>query len=134
MHVVLVLIAFMIVGALLFATFMGSRSQPLTSTAFWMSLAVWALQLIVGVVAMGWVIFLGISTPHCSQNCEWDLLNANLYGFMIFVALTLVASMVVMIRLRRSGKVWIAPVSGIVLILVACPISSAIAYKAMLFF
>ena len=74
---------------------------------------------------------------HCADAwhvARWDLLNANLYGFMIFVALTLVASMVVMIRLRRSGKVWIAPVSGIVLILVACPISSAIAYKAMLFF
>ena len=85
-------------------------------------------------VAIGWVTFLAISIPHCGQNCEWDLLNASIYGFMVFVALTLVVSMGVMIRLRRSGKAWIAPVAGIVLILVACPISSAIAYKAMLFF
>ncbi|WP_337005948.1 hypothetical protein [Microbacterium sp. LB12] len=121
-------------GALLFATFMGNRSQPLTSHAFWGSLGLWALQLIVGVVAIGWVTFLAISIPHCGQNCEWELLSASIYGFMIFVALTLVASMAVMIRLRRSGKVWIAPVAGIALILVACPIASAIAYKAMLFF
>jgi len=113
---------------------MGLWVTPKAVPEYWGSLLTWVFQLIVSMVAVFWVGFLGISTPHCAPNCQWDLLGYNFQGFMIATALIQLVSIVLMVVLRRRPKVWVVPVAGIALTVVLCVISSFIAYKAMLFF
>jgi len=112
----------------------GFWTRPKPSPQFWASLVLWWVQLVASVVAVFWVGFLGISTPHCSPNCEWDLLGYNFQAFMWAAAAIQVVSLVLLVVLRRKERVWIVPVSAIGLIIVLCAVSSVIAYKAMLFF
>lgn len=90
--------------------------------------------MLVSMATVFWIGFLGISTPHCSPNCEWDLLGSNFRGFMISAAVIQIVSLILIVLLRRRRKVWIVPFAGIALTVVSCVISSVIAYKAMLFF
>ncbi|MEV4736202.1 MULTISPECIES: hypothetical protein [unclassified Microbacterium] len=116
------------------AVTVGLRSRPKPVERYWGSLATWGFQLLVSMGAVFWVGFLGISTPHCSPDCEWDLLGLNFQGFMISAAGIQLVSLVLTVVFQRRDRVWIVPVAGIVLTLVGCVISSVIAYKAMLFF
>ena len=112
----------------------GFWTRPKPSPQFWASLVLWWVQLVASVVAVFWVGSLGISTPHCSPNCEWALLAQNRQTFMWAAAAIQIASLVLTVVLRRAERVWIVPVSAIGLLVVLCAVSSAIAYKAMLFF
>lgn len=120
--------------AVITAAVIEGRTRPRAVPAFWGSLAIWGLQVLVSMAAVFWVGFLGISTPHCDQDCEWDLLGNNFLGFTIAAALVQFVSIALIVILRRNRKVWIVPAAAIVLTLLMCVASSAIAYKAMLFF
>ncbi|UNK69966.1 hypothetical protein [Microbacterium sp. H1-D42] len=120
--------------ALCIAAAVGRWLPPRAVPEYSAALVVWCLQLFVSMAAVFWVGFLGISTPHCSPNCEWDLLGNNFQGFMIASALIQLASIVVIVLLRDRQRVWVVPLASIVLVIVLCGASSVIAYKAMLFF
>ena len=116
------------------AAAIGLRLQPKAVPEYWTSLVIWGLQLLVSMAAVFWVGFLGISTPHCSPNCEWDLLGYNLQGFMIAAGLIPLVSIVLIVLLRHRSTVRRVPLAGIALTVVLCVVSSVVAYKAMLFF
>lgn len=116
------------------AAAIGVWLRPKAAPEYWNSLVVWGLQLLVSMAAVFWVGFLGISTPHCSPNCEWDLLSYNFRGFMISAALIQLVTIVLIIVLRRRSTVRRIPLVGIALIVALCVVSSLVAYKAMLFF
>lgn len=120
--------------ALGIAVAIGLWLRPKPAPEYWSSLFVWCLQLLASMAAVFWVGFLGISTPHCSPNCEWDLLGFNFQGFMIATALIQLMSIVLIIALRRRTTVWRIPLAGTALVVALCVVSSVIAYKAMLFF
>lgn len=112
----------------------GRWTRPRPSAAYRDSLLTWSIQLLVSMAAVFWVGFLGISTPHCAPDCEWDLLEDNFRGFMIATAVIQFVSLVLIVLLRRRRKVWIVPAAAIALTAALCVVSSVIAYKAMLFF
>lgn len=121
-------------AAVITAGVIEGRTQPRAVPAFWGSLAIWGLQVLVSMAAVFWVTFQGISTPHCDQDCEWDLLWINRLVFMIATALVQFASIALIVALRRNTRVWLIPLAAIVLTLLMCVVSTVIAYKAMLFF
>lgn len=125
------LIAVVAVGV---AAAIGFWIAPKPHLEYWRSLLFWAFQLLGSMVAVFWVGFLGISTPHCSPTCHWDLLGYNFQGFMIATAVIQTTSILLIVLLRRHSKVWIVPVAGMALTAVLCGVSTVIAYKAMLFF
>lgn len=116
------------------AAAVGFWIPPRPHLEYWRSLLFWAFQLLGSMVAVFWVGFLGISTPHCSPDCQWDLLGYNFQGFMIATAVIQATSILLIVLLRRHPKVWIVPITGMALTAVLCVVSTAIAYKAMLFF
>ncbi|MHC9045560.1 hypothetical protein ACYX8G_13305 [Microbacterium saperdae] len=120
--------------ALGIAAAVGHWTRPGPVPEFGTSLVIWGVQLLVSMAAVFWVGFLGISTPHCAPDCEWDLLSGNFRGFTIATALIQFAGIVLIVALRRRPRVWIVPIAGIALTVILCVISSVIAYKAMLFF
>ncbi|MDQ0648594.1 hypothetical protein QFZ53_002790 [Microbacterium natoriense] len=112
----------------------GRWLPPRVVPEYWISLVTWGAQLLVSMVAVFWIGFLGISTPHCAPNCEWDLLGLNFRGFMIAAGLIQVISMVLIVLMRRRRQVRLVPVFGIALTLILFALSAVIAHKAMLFF
>lgn len=120
--------------ALGIAVAVGRWTRPRPAPEYGAALLTWGVQLLVSMAAVFWVGFLGISTPHCAPNCEWDLLGSNFRGFMIATALIQFATIVLVILLRRRGKVWVVPAAATALTVALCVVSSVIAYKAMLFF
>lgn len=110
------------------------RTPASTGPEYWASLVAWSVQLLAAMAAVFWVGFLGISTPACAPNCDGDLLGYNFQGFMIAAGIIQLASMVLIILLRRRPKVWVVPLAATGLIIVLAVVSSIIAYKAMLFF
>ena len=120
--------------ALGIATAIGLGLRPRPAPEYWASLVAWSVQLLAAMAAVFWVGFLGISTPACAPNCDWDLLGYNFQGFMIAAGIIQLASMVLIILLRRRPKVWVVPLAATGLIIVLAVVSSIIAYKAMLFF
>lgn len=120
--------------ALGIAAAIGRWLRPKPVPEYWGSLATWGLQLFVSMAAVFWVGFLGISTPHCSPDCEWDLLENNFRGFMLLTALIQFVSIVLIVIFRRRRKVRIIPLAGTAITVAACAVSSVVAYKAMLFF
>lgn len=126
-----ILIAALVFGV---AVGIGVWTRPSPAPGFWASLALWWVQLVAAAFAVFWVGFLGISTPHCSPECEWDLLGNNFQVFMWAMAVVQLASLALIVLLRRHRRVSIVPIAAIALIVVLCAVSSAVAYKAMLFF
>ncbi|GEC75993.1 MULTISPECIES: hypothetical protein [Microbacterium] len=116
------------------AAAIGRWLRPKAVSEYSAALVAWCFQLFVSMAAVFWVGFLGISTPHCSPNCEWDLLGYNFQGFMIATALIQVVSIVLIVLLRHRQRVWVVPFASVALVIALCVASSVIAYKAMLFF
>lgn len=109
---------------------LGLRPRPVA--AYWASLVAWILQLFAVMAAVFWVWFQAIATPGCSPSCDWALLDLNLHGFMIATAIIQLASIVLIILLRRRQEVWVVPLAATGLIVVLCVVSLIIANQAML--
>lgn len=120
--------------AVCIAAALGTWLTPRAVREYWAALFIWCLQLFVSMAAVVWVGFLGMSTPHCSPNCEWDLLGNNFRGFIVAAALIQLASMALIVTLRHRRKVWVVPTAAVALVIALCVVSSVVAYKAMLFF
>ncbi|MDQ0614879.1 glucan phosphoethanolaminetransferase (alkaline phosphatase superfamily) [Microbacterium sp. W4I4] len=116
------------------AASIGLWLRPKPVVEYWRSLVNWGIQLLLSMAAVFWVGFLGISTPGCSPNCDWGLLEYNFRGFMIVTALIQLVTLLLIVALRRHRRVRFVPLAGVAVTIGLCVVSSVVAYKAMLFF
>lgn len=92
------------------------------------------LQLIVSVVAVLLVWFQGISTPHCSNRCDFTTLYWAGVGFAIAAGALWIAATICTVALRKRGRWIIAPpIVGLLLTIVGAIIATQISRAAMLF-
>ncbi|MGN8552899.1 UNVERIFIED_CONTAM: hypothetical protein OHV15_09965 [Microbacterium sp. SLM126] len=80
-------------------------------------------QLIVSVVAIFLVWFQSMSSAGCDNECDYQLFYWSAVAFVGFTALTFVTTSLSVLIGRRRRRIWIAPVVGLGLTLVAALIA-----------
>ncbi|WP_454138838.1 hypothetical protein [Microbacterium paulum] len=94
----------------------------------------WALLLVqffVAFVATGLVWFRGISTPHCGQACDFDLLRDSAAGFSIYaLALLLAGGVAIWLGSSRRWVVWL-PATGLILTFIGALVADSLSRTAL---
>lgn len=97
----------------------------------WWSWTLAAVQAIVSGLTGFLVLFRGISTPHCSERCDYTLLTTITNTYLIFVAVLLIVTGVILYR-RLGRRAWWVPVLSIVLVLLGALVANLFADQALL--
>ncbi len=84
-----------------------------------LALLLLAAQLIVSVVAIFFVWFQSLSSAGCDNQCDYQLIYWSAVAFIGFTALTFATTLFMVLIRRRRRRIWIAPVVGLGLTMVA---------------
>ena len=104
------------------------------------ALRLWITQLTVAILAVAYVLFRRISTPHCALECDFELLRTagNTYALFALLLLPVTGIWSIVNRLAGFGEStrrwdWCIPAAGTLLTLAGAFVANYFSDVALLF-